>query len=294
MKPSALACGARHQPASARAPFRTAPHARLTLASPDASAPTTPLRTASTASFLHCISSSLPSLLLPYSCTAAGTQPDRAALRAPHHPHDARRTTHCHTISTQSPRARPSWLLLALEERGKGREAPKSQHASACAHCPSSPGAPPRTSRPRRCPMLALSSASTAPAPASCPHCQPLFYGPPLPRALFASRHTPCKHSCNAAHICNAAHMQCSTSCGQRCCCCGFVLSPARAGLGWAPPLNGCSQGLVVRGNSPPEPCLYTCHTTSLFRGIKQSTNPSIFPCCLALRRAARRMDREG
>ena len=26
-------------------------------------------------------------------------------------------------------------------------------------------------------------------------------------------------------------------------------------------PLNGCSQGLVVRGISPPEPCLYTCHT---------------------------------
>ena len=30
-----------------------------------------------------------------------------------------------------------------------------------------------------------------------------------------------------------------------------------------------------------------------LFKGVKQSTNPSIFPCCLALRRAARRMDRE-
>ena len=39
------------------------------------------------------------------------------------------------------------------------------------------------------------------------------------------------------------------------------VLRPARAGLGWALPLNGCSQGLVVRGISPPEPCLYTCHT---------------------------------
>eukprot|EP00966_Prymnesium_polylepis_P336970 7391835-Prymnesium_polylepis.1 len=170
MKPSALARGARRQPASARAPFRTAPHARLTLASPDASAPTAPLRTASTASLLHCISSLLPSLLLPSSCTAAGTQPDCAAPRAPHHPHDARRTTRCHTISPQSPRARPSWLLLALEERGEGREAPKSQHTSACAHCPSSPGAPPRTSRPRRCSVLALSSASTAPAPASCLH----------------------------------------------------------------------------------------------------------------------------
>ena len=108
MKPSALARGARRQPASARAPFLTAAHARITLAPPDASAPTTPLRTASTASLLHCISSSLPSLLLPSSCTAAGTQPDCAAPRAPHHPHDARRTTHCHTISPQSPRARPS------------------------------------------------------------------------------------------------------------------------------------------------------------------------------------------
>ena len=73
-------------------------------------------------------------------------------------------------IFPQSPRARSSWLLLALEERGKGREANKSQHASAYAHCPSSPGAPPRTSRPRGCSVLALSSASTTPAPASCLH----------------------------------------------------------------------------------------------------------------------------
>ena len=62
--------------------------------------------------------------------------------------------------------------------------------------------------------------------------------------------HMYCRHTCIAAHL------------GQMQCCCGFVLSPARAGLGWTPPLNGCSQGLVVRGISPPEPCLYTCHTT--------------------------------
>ena len=146
-------------------------HRRLcTRSSAHASAPTPSLRTASTASLPHCILSSLPSLPLPSSCTAAGTQPDRAAPRAPHHPHDARHTTHCRTIFPQSPRARSSWLLLALEERGKGREANKSQHASAYAHCPSSPGAPPRTSRPRGCSVLALSSASTTPAPASCLH----------------------------------------------------------------------------------------------------------------------------
>ena len=146
-------------------------HRRLcTRSSAYASAPTPSLRTASTASLPHCILSSLPSLPLPSSCTAAGTQPDRAAPRAPHHPHDARHTTHCRTIFPQSPRARSSWLLLALEERGKGREANKSQHASAYAHCPSSPGAPPRTSRPRGCSVLALSSASTTPAPASCLH----------------------------------------------------------------------------------------------------------------------------
>ena len=230
--------GTLRQPASARAPPRTAAHARLTLASPDASAPTTPLRTASTASLLHCISSSLPSLLLPSSCTTARTQPDRTAPRAPHHPLDTRRTNALPRISSRSPRAQPSWLLLALEERGGGPRSQNGQLVCARAHCSSSPGAPPRTSRPRRCPVLALSSASTAPAPASCPHCRPLFYGPPLPRALFASWHIPCKHSCNAAHICNAAHMQCSTSCGQRCCCWGLVLRPAIAGLGWALPLK--------------------------------------------------------
>ena len=164
MKPIALARGARRQPASARAPHRTAPHARLTLASPDASAPTTPLRTASTASLLHCISSSLPSLLLPSSCTAAGTRPDRAAPRAPHHPHDARRTTHCHATSPQSPRARPSWLPLALEERGKGREANKSQLTRVHA----------RTAPPRRAPLPAPPVHADAP-------CSP-FHPPALPQ----------------------------------------------------------------------------------------------------------------
>ena len=38
-------------------------------------------------------------------------------------------------------------------------------------------------------------------------------------------------------------------------------------------PLNGCPQGLVVRGISPPEPCLYTCHTKVL---SKVSNSPPI------------------
>ena len=42
--------------------------------------------------------------------------------------------------------------------------------------------------------------------------------------------------------------------------CCGLVPIPARAGMGWIPPLNGCSPGLVVRGVAP---CTlsYICHT---------------------------------
>jgi hypothetical protein len=70
-----------------------------------------------------CISSSLPSLLLPSSCTTARAQPVRAAPRAPHHSRDARRKTHRHADSPRDPRAQPTWLLLALEERGRGREA---------------------------------------------------------------------------------------------------------------------------------------------------------------------------
>ena len=61
--------------------------------------------------------------------------------------------------------------------------------------------------------------------------------------------HMYCRHTCIAAHL------------GQMQCCCGFVLSPARAGLGWTPPLNGCSQGLVVRGIIPPCTLSLKCHT---------------------------------
>ena len=43
------------------------------------------------------------------------------------------------------------------------------------------------------------------------------------------------------------------------------------------------------QGGCPLHPVLYLSYK-SLFKGVKQSTNPSIFPCCLALRRAVRRM----
>ena len=123
-----------------------------------------------------------------------------------------------------------------------------------CAWCPAASKISSllRLDVPSRSYLLALSPASTSPAPASCPCSRPLFYGPPLPRALSASWHMPCKLSCNAAHLCNAAHMQCSTPFGQRCSCCGLVLRPARAGMGWTLSLNRCPQGLVVRGNMSP------------------------------------------
>ena len=68
------------------------------------------------------------------------------------------------------------------------------------------------------------------------------------------------EHSCIAAHIycrhtCIAAHLWADAWDAV-----GFVPRPARAGLGWALPLNGCSQGLVVRGiirHTPLHPVLY-------------------------------------
>ena len=61
-----------------------------------------------------------------------------------------------------------------------------------------------------------------------------------------------CESTLALQHTCIAGtHVLLHTS-GQMLCCCGVVLSPARAGLGWTPPLNGCPQGLVVRGNMPP------------------------------------------
>ena len=68
-------------------------------------------------------------------------------------------------------------------------------------------------------------------------------------------------------HSCIAAHMHCRHTCiaahpGGRCHV-AVDLYPYLQERGWDGyrPLNGCSQGLVVRGISPPEPCLYTCHT---------------------------------
>ena len=43
--------------------------------------------------------------------------------------------------------------------------------------------------------------------------------------------------------------------------CCGLVPIPARAGMGWIPPLNGCSQGLVVSRGVAPCTLSYICHT---------------------------------
>jgi hypothetical protein len=90
-------------------------------------------------------------------------------------------------------------------------------------------------------------------------------------------------------HTCNAGtHMQCSTSCGQMLCCCGFVPIPARAGMGWTLPLNRCSQGLVVRGICPLSPVfliVFLIVIQSLIK-VSRGPRPSILPYCLALRRA--------
>jgi hypothetical protein len=80
--------------------------------------------------------------------------------------------------------------------------------------------------------------------------------------------HMHCRHTCNAAHN------------GQMLCCFGFVPIPARAGMGWAPLLNGCSQGLVVRGIIPPCTLSYICHIKSFQRCqiVYQSINISLLP----------------
>jgi hypothetical protein len=249
MKPSALARGARRQPASACAPFRTAAHARFTLAPattrhqrPHATPPQRQHR--------------LPPAYHPRSPRSSSHPPAQQPAHNPTAPPREPRTIPAmpaaKRTATQTPHGthEPSPHGCSWPWRSAGEAEKPEQPARA--HYLSSPGAPPRTSRPRGCSLLALSPASTSPAPASCPRSRPLFCGPPLPRALSASWHMPCKLSCNAAHLCNAAHMQCSTPFGQRCSCCGLVLRPARAGMGWTLSLNRCPQGLVVRGNMSP------------------------------------------
>ena len=74
-------------------------------------------------------------------------------------------------------------------------------------------------------------------------------------------------HACGAVlaqmlcrHTCIAGTHALQHTLGRCMWCCGLVPIPARAGMGWIPPLNGCSQGLVVRGVAP---CTlsYICHT---------------------------------
>jgi hypothetical protein len=77
--------------------------------------------------------------------------------------------------------------------------------------------------------------------------------------AALAQMH--CRHTCIAGTHALQAHLHCSTHWADAW---GAVdLYPYLQERGWDGyrPLNGCSQGLVVRGISPPEPCLYTCHT---------------------------------
>ena len=81
--------------------------------------------------------------------------------------------------------------------------------------------------------------------------------------------HIHCRHTCIAAHLWADAWDAV-----------GHVPRPARAGLGWALPLNGCSQGLVVRGIIPPCTLSYICHMKSYQRcqTVYQSINISLLP----------------
>ena len=110
-------------------------------------------------------------------------------------------------------------------------------------------------------------------------HCSHRLWVPAL-----MPRHTGCQRTClRAAVLSNtmllscaeqttAALLHCSTHALQHTCIAAHPggrchvavdLYPYLQERGWDGyrPLNGCSQGLVVRGISPPEPCLYTCHT---------------------------------
>ena len=235
MKPSALAAApatSQPQPAPLLAPQRTpvSPSHLPTPAFPRRpSAPPAP-PPSSTAS-------------LPRSPRSSSHPPAQQPAHNPTTPPREHRTihsipaalTHCHASPRGAQEPSPHGCFWPWRSEEGAREA---KMANSCVHA--------RTAPPRRAPLPAPPVHADAPCspfhppappqpPPPAPTAGPSFMGL---RSLFASWHIPCKHSCNAAHICNAAHMQCSTSCGQRCCCWGLVLRPAIAGLGWALPLK--------------------------------------------------------
>ena len=235
MKPSALAAApatSQPQPAPLLAPQRTpvSPSHLPTPAPPRRpSAPPAP-PPSSTAS-------------LPRSPRSSSHPPAQQPAHNPTTPPREHRTihsipaalTHCHASPRGAQEPSPHGCFWPWRSEEGAREA---KMANSCVHA--------RTAPPRRAPLPAPPVHADAPCspfhppappqpPPPAPTAGPSFMGL---RSLFASWHIPCKHSCNAAHICNAAHMQCSTSCGQRCCCWGLVLRPAIAGLGWALPLK--------------------------------------------------------
>ena len=92
--------------------------------------------------------------------------------------------------------------------------------------------------------------------------------------------HMHCRHTCIAAHT-GQMHVvlwTCTHSC--------------KSGDGMDTTLKWMLARARGQGGCPLHPVLHLSYK-SLFKGVKQSTNPSIFPYCLALRRAVRRMDRD-
>ena len=188
------------------------------------------------------------------------------------------------SLPTPSLACQPVRLLLGRQLQCLCCERGRSAQATA-KHMPGLPRSTNRQPQPHAC------SASGAGfiVPRS-PGCQSVHL---MGRARSAAMQCCC--SGQWEHTCIAAHMHCRHTCiaahiGQMLCCCGFVPRPARAGLGWAPPLNGCSQGLVVRGICPLSPVFIFVFLFVIKSLIKVSNCPRPSILSLLPRLTARRI----